>query len=277
MASDFVYEFPLAGRFWAFVHRYPKQQGQSGLATRVMFTDVQKLGGIDSGVLPFYLTTNIFQVVSVQVRGQNMHWGRHFVSFQTSTSKCVGEQAVTGRSTPMEVLNVYIDAHGVGYERTGTVGTIKPNYIQLGQLTTLGQERIFCAAGIADSTGVQHHNFMRTVANLRIAVVKLATVNIVGNGTIPVLWNSKTTLTLTGDGFQYGDVYISIQPYSSRCDGTTSTTCDSWPIKMTSVNTTKHGVSGQAVLGTTTKSYIGNTTDQRGKPGGRVCVAHGRT
>ena len=80
-----------------------------------------------------------------------------------------------------------------------------------------------------DPTGVQHYNFVRKVSNLRIAVVQIQTINAVRNATIAVLWNSRTTLQLSGDGFQYGDMYISIQPMRSRCDGTSSITVTRGP------------------------------------------------
>ena len=135
-------------------------------------------------------------------------------------------------------------------------------------MTPYRYPRVVCAAAIAyeDPTGVHHYDFMRTVANLRVAIVEITAINGVSNGTIPVLWRSKTTLKLDGVGFGYGDVYLSIQPYQSRCDGRTSTTADSWPLKMTSVN--KTGQHGDVVLGSTFQNYIGNTTHKRGMPYG---------
>ena len=255
VASDFVYEFPLGGRFHAPVTRKPMSQWSraAGSAVRLMRTNIIKLGGgpsntLDSNVLPVYVTKNIFQKVSIRVVGENLHWGRHFVSFQSPTSKCVGEEATIGRPTPMEVVNVFTDHHhtinSIGYLRTGTTGAITATSKQLSQATPHGQERVVCAAAIADldPSGVQHHDFWKMVGRMRVAIVEIATINRVANGSIPVLWKSKTTLHLAGVGFQYGDSYISIQPYHSRCDGATSTTGDSWPIKLTAVNRTSRSV-----------------------------------
>jgi len=244
-----------------------------GIAVRVMVTDIVTIAGIDSGVLPVYVVTSIFKKVALQVEGSNLHWGRHFLSLQAATSTCLGEVAIIDRASPLEVLDVVQDHNSFGSANTGTRGYVYATSVQLGETTKRNYERVVCAAAIAamDPTGVQHYDFMRTVANLRVAVVQISAINGVANGTIPVLWRSHTTLKVEGFGFGYGDVYISIQPYHSRCDGATSLTGDSYAVPLTSLNAS--GYSGSAVLGTATESHIGNTTRQRGQPYQRVCVA----